>query len=399
MSKSDERRGLLWACPNGRAVNRERLESTAAELGFAVQYCSHDDFDTHTRVPQFEVVGIELETELSKSLARIRTLRERQPSVSIIVALEQSGVELLRSIFEAGATDVLSLPLSAAELDKALLKATRVSPPQPSARSRQGEVISVYGVRGGLGATTLAVNLAVQLRKLSGEETAIVDLDLQRSDVASFMNMAPPQSSAALANAPGKIDAMYLRDTLSRHESGVYLLAAPQQIEDADLVTRSEIEAALPLLRSRFPYTVIDTARMLTDVTLTAFEQTSRLLVLTDLSVPGIRATRRLMELLARLDGPTPEIDLLVTEVLPPSVKIDDALRAIGREPVATIPCDQRAASSAMNSGAPLNGGRPTPLATAIGRIAASIAGVDSGQRRSGRLFSRLFGRPPGAQT
>jgi pilus assembly protein CpaE len=398
MSRGNEERSLLWACPDGRSADRQRLEATAEELGFSVQYCSHEDFDTHLRVPQFDVVGIELEADLARSLARIRRLRDRQPAVAIIVASERTGVDLLRSAFEAGATDVLSLPLNAAELDKALLKASRLVPAPPAARSHMGDVVTVYGVRGGLGATTLAVNLAVQLRKLTSEDSAIVDLDLQRGDVASFMNMAPPQSSAALANAAGKIDALYLRDTLSRHESGVYVLAAPQQIEDADLVTRDEIEAALPILRNRFRHTVIDTARTLTDVTLAAFEQTGRLLVLTDLSVPGVRATRRLMELLGRLEGPTPDVDLLVTEIVPPTVKLDDAVRAIGREPALTIPRDQDAALNAMNNGAPLNGTRPSPLAVCIAAIAADVAGVDAGKKRGGRFLSRLFGRGSGAR-
>ncbi len=82
---------------------------------------------------------------------------------------------------------------------------------------------------------------------------ALVDLDLQRGDVAAFMNLTPHNSLANLAAAPGEIDDVFLASTLTRHPNGVFVLPAPTEIEDADSVGHDEIKLALELLRARVP--------------------------------------------------------------------------------------------------------------------------------------------------
>src|SRR5262249_7893414 len=157
---------------------------------------------------------------------------------------------------------------------------------------------------GGLGVTTLAVNLAVRLAALTESEIALVDLDLQRGDVAAFLNLTPLQSLATIAAAHGEMDDVFLRGTLTRHSSRIFVLPAPPQAEDVDAIGPSEIERTVGLLRPQFRYTVIDTARTITGAILAAFEQSDRIFVLSDLSVPGVRAAQRTFELLGRLGIP-----------------------------------------------------------------------------------------------
>src|SRR5262249_12986251 len=154
-------------------------------------------------------------------------------------------------------------------------------------------------------------NLAVQLVRVTESKVALVDLDLQRGDVATFLNLNPTQSLATLAMTGGDVDDLLLYSTLIRHTSGVYVLAAPLHIEEADAVGHEEADTALSLLRSRFRYTVVDTARMLTAATLAAFSHTDRVLVLTDLSVPGVRSARRTVDVLNRLKIPLERVDVL----------------------------------------------------------------------------------------
>jgi len=114
---------------------------------------------------------------------------------------------MMRATLESGASDFLSLPLNVQELHKALIKSTQTSAAVRTAASGMlGEIISVYGVRGGLGTTTVAVNLAVRIAALTGLQVGLVDLDLQRGDVATFLNLTPSQSLAAIAAASGEVD-------------------------------------------------------------------------------------------------------------------------------------------------------------------------------------------------
>src|SRR5262249_57801309 len=152
---------------------------------------------------------------------------------------------------------------------------------------------------------------------VTGAEVALVDRDLQRGDVAAFMTLTPHTSLANLAAAPGEIDDVFLASPLTRHPNGVFVLPAPTEIEDADSVGHDEIKLALDLLRARFRYTVVDTARTITGATIAAIEASQRILLLSDLSVPGIRSARRTADLLARLGIPAHRVPRALTEPPP----------------------------------------------------------------------------------
>jgi pilus assembly protein CpaE len=390
MHESESGRRLLWAA--AESTDRELLETAAGEFELYVRVCSPSDLSRLVR-PAGDLVGIELPRDSSTGLAVIRELRERAPGASIIAASADADVELMRAAMQAGACDVLTLPLTSHELHKALLRLTQLTPRVP-APTADGRVITVYGVRGGLGATTIAVNLAFKLRTATGSETALVDLDVQRGDVAAFVNLVPVHSIATLATAAGEVDEVFLASAITRHPAGVSILAAPPTIEEAELVTDREVEIALRLLRSRFSYTVVDTPRAITSAVVAAWEDSDRVFILTDLSVPSVRATRRVFELLGKLGSALEHAELLVTEIVPGPIEMKKAVQVIGREPFAVIPRDD-SAGSAMNDGVPLNG-RPTRLALTLDALACRVAGIQPGAKNSRGLLGRIF--PKGAR-
>lgn len=379
---------LLWATA-GAADTRQLLEAVAREFGLQVRFCNHAELVGLARTEAWELAGVELGMPASESISLIRELRRREPLLTIVAASADTSVPTIRAALEAGARDFLSLPLDAPEVHKVFIKATQTSLKKEGLHGTSGEIITIHGVRGGLGATTLAVNLAVRLASHSDASVALVDLDLQRGDVAAFLNLNPSQSLAAIAAARGDVDEVFLHGALTRHESGVVVLPAPLQMEEADSIGHEQVEIALRVLRSQFRYVVVDTARTLTDASLAALEATEHVFLLTDLSVPSVRAVRRTLDLLSRLDR-RPEV--LITQAIAGPVKLDDATRAIGQPPYLIIPRDLTAASQAMNAGAPLNGTKDSPLANSIGELAAKLTGIRA-KSESGRLFGRIFGR------
>ena len=117
-------------------------------------------------------------------------------------------------------------------------------------------------------------------------------------------------------------------------------------------------------------------------------------LLLTDRSVPGVRAAQRTVALLERLDVQLSQMRLLFADAHPGPVSAEDAERTIGLRPYLTLPKDDAAAADAMNTGTPLNGTRAAGLAAAIADLAGKLAGTESGARkRSGGLFRRFFTR------
>jgi pilus assembly protein CpaE len=385
---------ILWAT-HAAAGSPERalVAKVAAELRVTALVCPHSELSNEVRPGRFDLIGIELGTEPRDGIALIRQLHERFPRMTIVAALPDSGVAILRMALEAGATDVVSLPLSEHELQRALVKFRQTRVRDATEKGFAGEVITLYGVRGGLGVTTLAVNLAVQLGALTSTSVALVDLDLQRGDVATFLNLNPLESIAAIGAAPGEVDEIFLHGMLTRHASGVSVLAAPQQIEEAESVGHDEVKLALGLLRSQFRYTVIDTPRTISGSILPAFEHSDHTLVVTDLSIPSMRATRRFLDLLGRLNVPNEQIGIVLTELVPAPVEVKDAVRSLGKLPIVTVPRDDAAASKAMNSGTPLNGGRPAGLALAVNQLATKLGNVEPSARGRGGFLRRLLGK------
>ena len=385
---------LTWAGDTAPA-SRELLSATAQEFGLTARFCTLREVPDTARGGGCEVIGLEVGSDPGRALGLVTELRGRLPRTTILLATRDGSVGFIRAALEAGANDVLSLPLQPADLHKALIRAMQTGPRTPTAPESLGQVITVCGARGGLGATTVAVNLAVRLATLTGADTALVDLDLQRGDVAAFLNLTPINSLANLAAAPGEVDEIFLAGALTRHPSGVFVLPAPPQLEDADGIGHDDVKVALDLLRAQFRFTVIDTARTITGATLAAFETSQRLLLLTDLSVPGVRAARRIVELLGRLEVPMEQVELLVTEAVAGPVGLPEAVRAIGKQPLLVLPRDDATAAEAMNQGAPLNG-KQTRLSLALTALATKVAGIAADKPKSGQLFRRLLARSSG---
>jgi pilus assembly protein CpaE len=383
---------IVWAADDA-AANRELLEATAGELGLGVRFCAPGDLADAAENGRDRLIGLEAGADSGRALALVAQVHSQAPHATILLAARDGSLGFIRSALEAGASDVLALPLERGELHKALLRSIRAA--SRTAPEWLGEVITVCGARGGLGATTVAVNLASRLATLTAAETALVDLDLQRGDVAAFLNITPLNSIANFASAQSEVDDLFLASTLTRHANGVFVLPAPPEIEEADSVGHDEVKLALDLLRARFRYTVVDTARTVTGVTAAALEASKRILLVGDLSVPGVRSARRSVELLTRLGVPLERVDLLVTEAVAGPVSVQDAARAIGKQPFFVIPRDEASAGEAMNHGAPLNG-KPTKLALAMTELAAKVAGVPAAKPKTGHLLRRLFTRTEG---
>jgi pilus assembly protein CpaE len=385
----DNRQHLLWIGV-GEAADREQVETVARELGISVSACAPSEAADRLNARSVDIVCLQIAE--ASGLGLLQEVHEYSPATPVFVASSDTSVATMRTALQRGATDFITLPLNPLDLSRVLIKASQLA--TGPGRRVSGQVISVYGVRGGLGTTTLAVNLAVRLHEIATGEVAIVDLDLHRGDVAAFLNLTPSQSIAAIGEAPSEVDEIFLHSAMTRYGDGLFVLAAPDKIEDADVVGHNEATLALRLLRTQYAFTIVDTTRALTAPTVAAFEQADQVLVLSDLSVPGVRSAQRIVELLERLGVPFGNIHLVVSRLQPGPVQLDDAIKAIGRDPYLILPRDETAASNAMNSGKPLNGTSSGGLAESIAELAAKIAGTDAGaQKRKGGLLRRFFSR------
>ncbi|RMD84673.1 MAG: hypothetical protein D6815_03640, partial [Candidatus Dadabacteria bacterium] len=255
-------------------------------------------------------------------------------------------------------------------------------------------VVTVYSPHGGMGVTTLAVNLAVALRRLTGEEVVLVDLDLQCGETPVFLDFKPLYTILDVCQGIGNLDQAYMAGALYAHSSGVRVLAPPAHLEESEAVVPADFEKILSTLRAMYSFVVIDGGSHLSETTLVAIEKADDVYLLTDNMVASVRAVQRTLDTLARLGLETDGFHLVLNRMVSRSeITRSDISDALKLEVAYTLPVDEATAIVAANHGKPLEKVNPrSPLVEAIEEIAKSVAGEASKTRPSrGGLFGRFF--------
>lgn len=226
--------------------------------------------------------------------------------------------------------------------------------PAMKRKSQIGEVTAVYSGKGGVGKTTIAVNLATALVKELSEDVALVDLDLQFGDTAVLLGLDPPGSMADLARAYPDVDAPLLGSFMPAAPGGVRVLSSPLSPELADLIRPEHVRMALELLKAAFDHVIVDMAPHLNDVSLEALEVADRVLVITDLNVPAIKDAKLAFKLFEHLGIARERIHLVLNRSDSPSNVTVAQLEANLRCPVAVaIPSEGKIVLQSLQKGVP----------------------------------------------
>lgn len=253
----------------------------------------------------------------------------------------------------------------------------------PVAEGPLGSVIVVAKARGGVGATTTAVNLAQALREGPGRKAgparrvAVVDFDVQNGSVGAFLDVEDTGAVIDLLRTGDLPDAGLLGRALVQHPSGLAVLPAPIEMAPVDALTAPMVDRLIALLRARFDHVVVDLpAAVLPSVT-PLLRQAGQLLVVTDTSVPSIRQASRLIGVLTE-DNFTLPVSVVVTREARPfrlSASLKEAQAVLGRGFDHWIPRDDRTARRAADLGQPVAGvARRSAMARAYRRLAEEIA-------------------------
>ncbi|MFJ5261157.1 CpaE family protein [Streptomyces sp. NPDC088387] len=241
------------------------------------------------------------------ALELVREVALRFPAVGVILVTSDAGPGLFAAAMDSGARGLVALPLSYEEL------ANRVQAvAQWSVGVRRhlghgadvftgvgGTVVTVSGAKGGVGTTLTAVQLALA-SQASGRPTALVDMDLQAGDIASFLDVQFRRSVADLA-AITDISPRVLADAVFRHDTGTALLLAPGEGERGEEVTDRSARQIVSALRSRYETVVIDCGSQLSGAGAAAVEMADMALLVTTPDVVSVRGAKRMVRLWDRL--------------------------------------------------------------------------------------------------
>jgi pilus assembly protein CpaE len=338
--------------------------------------------------PQVLVLGGDVPLQRALDLAAWVDVSGAGTSVVVVgpsdpdlwVAAMRSGVRDVLSP-DAGPDEVAAVLARCAERARALATTVEVG--------SDHRVIVVASAKGGVGKTTVSTNLAVGLARSGTGSTVIVDLDLQFGDVASALALVPEYTLPDTVHGAASSDPLVLKTFLTRHPSGLYVVAGSDSPAAGDAVTSEQVARLVDTLRQEFQYVVLDTAPGLSDHTLTVLEKATDLVLLSGADVPGVRGLRKEMDVLTEL-GLVPDRRHLLLNMW----DTDSALSMKDIETTIGAPLDlvlprSSAVPMSTNTGVPLlqAGGRDPVakgLQTLLDRFLPPAAPVRTG------LFGRL---------
>lgn len=343
--------------------------------------------------PGVLVLDSRADEQLCLSLAS--RFHAEHPETLILMITDQVETISLRAM-RAGVSDLLPSTADADQVSQALGEAKRLAeklatrPVNTDDGEPTGRVITVVSPKGGAGKTTVATNLAVALASAVPNSTVIVDLDLQFGDVATALNISPQHYLPDALQSAASGDTIALKTRLTLHDTGLYVLPAPEDPAAADTITSGQISQLLQLLSREFAFVVVDTSPGLTDHTLGALDQTTDPLLLTTLSVPGVSGLRKVVDTLSVLQMFTNHYHLVVNFAdSAHGVSREDVDETLGIDVQTAIPVSKGAPAS-LNVGVPLMQARVRdPLVKALVPLANTLLPQGTDLDKRGRLRER----------
>ncbi len=342
--KNDGRHGGLKVQLVGQSDDhRTEVRDALAALGDPVLNINEiePDPDAATDV-NFDVTMVVFNGNDELSLSYLNTRAGQEPRPALFALLHDRSPDLMKRVLRAGADELLFLPLDPGDATRALLKISET-------RRREeihvggGTIVSLVSLIGGTGVTSLAANLALALRYAFDKRVAVVDLDLQTGGLSVFLNLEPERTIMTLTEGTRKLDSIQLESALSKHASGIYLLAAPKRIEDSELVTDTTVGATLELMRQLFDFVIVDCGTHIDSNTVAAWERSSHLFYVLDQSIGAARCAWRFVDLVGRLGMQGVEPNFILSRFVPGHPITEDQLSHTLAKSIHTrIPRDEK---------------------------------------------------------
>src|SRR6185503_788187 len=397
-----QRRALIAA---NAAGNPETVAGVLARFGFSrtAQAEDREAALAQMREAHFDLVILPVDAITPAELVSLEREIRKDPNTSVIATAFSAEPDVIVRAMRAGVHEFLVNPPKAEELAGSVERLMRRSRNE----TEQGNLIAVYSGKGGLGSTSIAVNIAQAFAAVQqNARVALVDLVVAGGDVRVFLNLKPSYDISHLIAKGSQVDAELLNSVLTPCPGGVWALPTGDSPEDQDMFDSAAIGSILSLLRQHFAITVVDCEHHLSEATVTALDAADRIVLVTQLTVPALRSTQRSLAVCRRLGYDEAKLCVVINryqsgDVLP----VKDAEDLLQTQIYWKLPNDYRLSAASLTRGVPVTTEDPnSKLARSYADLVKKLSGMSSSgftrvHEGSGRSrLQKLFGTDKGVR-
>jgi pilus assembly protein CpaE len=311
-----------------------------------------------------DAVVIALDADQNKAFQLIQQLTNEFPHMPILAVSGRGDGQSILQALRAGAKEFLTAPVVLEELLLALqrLRVNRVSingevmPSINGSTRTETLVVSVVGSKGGVGCTSLAVNIGCSMAQDTKYNVALVDLDLGLGDADVSLDLIPDYTLADVAMNVDRLDMQFLRRSLCKHETGLSLLPHPVQMEDIALIHDEHLGRVIGLLRASYSHLIFDLSKRFTPTDWTAMRMSDVILMVAQLELTSLRNVVRMVHTMDKEEGLGQKIKVVVNRVgaEDSEITLEKAQETIGKPIYWQVPNDYKSMLGARNAGVPL---------------------------------------------
>ena len=353
---------------------RRRLGTLLRSGGVPIGIIEDQRAQPLATVPDLALVDIR--GDAASGMAAIERLRGSFPNAAIFAMAGTTDPELILQAMRAGANEFFIWPPAEESFHGAVRRtAARRESTQASARPPSSTLV-FFGAKGGAGTTTVAVNCAVELARLTKRQAIIVDLKTCLGEVALFLGVRPRYTVLDAIENLHRLDRDFLKELVVRHKSGLEILAASEQFDRPNAQDAGAVEELFRVLSRSHDYVVVDAGNSINSCSLAALYAADSIFLVTNPDVPSVRNAQRLVERVRQLGASTEHIRIVLN-------RFSDALM-IGPKQIETalgysidqlFASDYKTVSSALNSGVPLALANSSELAAQFDKFTRQIIG------------------------
>lgn len=310
---------------------------------------------TLTEMQNKSIFLVDLSNNKQEKLDLILKVSQQCPNCKVLALSDNPTVDLIIRIMRAGAKEFVPIPILKNEFFDSLNKI--ISQFEEPKKNNKCKIISVFSNKGGIGKTSLATNLALELSKITKESVALIDMNFQMGDITTFLDLKPSFNISYMLENIDKINETFLLSTLEKYKnSSLYILADPPYFKQADNIQPKQITKLFNTLKETFSYIIVDAEASFDGKNIAALDNSDLILLVTVANIPALRNTQRCLELFEKLGYDKNKTQIVVNRYMEnDEIKEDDVEKVLSKSVYWKIPNNYFALMTAINKGVPVS--------------------------------------------